>query len=271
MPNTLEKPAELESDITAEIAPNDGGGDVLMDRHENSMVASDNRALKLDDRERELAKTRERSRAYRLYLLLPILFLTVALMGGLRLAAPDGAFIFFAPALISFILAGVLIFLFARGGLIAIDGWFSDDFPATQNIANGVVLLTTYAATVQVFNSVLPESGLPFWVVSFCFAWSLWNNLFVQFETRKLLKSMMALFAFAFAAKYIVLAGLTAPANDGGWLRSLIENPARETFTWLLELPRYSAGTGYIQFFCIVLYFAGLYILPKSPVLDNRQ
>ena len=74
---------------------------------------------------------------------------------------------------------------------------------------------------------------------------------------------MIALFAFAFVAKYVVLAGLTAPTGDS-WLRSMIENPAKETVTWLLELPRYSAGTGYIQFFCLLFYFAGLYMLPKS-------
>ena len=47
---------------------------------------------------------------------------------------------------------------------------------------------------------------------------------------------MIALFAFAFVTKYVVLANLTAPAGDG-WLRSMIENPAKETVTWLLELP----------------------------------
>lgn len=208
--------------------------------------------------------TRERSKAFRLYVFLPIIFLTSALLGGLRLASPDGAFVFVAPALLCLIFAIVLMILFVRGGMISIDNWFSDDFPTLQNVVNGAVILTTYAATVQVFNSLIPETGLPFWVVAFCFAWSLWNNLFADLDNKKLLRSMIALFAFAFVAKYIVLAGLTAPAGDGGWLRSLIENPAKETMTWLLELPRYMAGTGYIQFFCLVLYCAGLYLLPKN-------
>ncbi len=207
---------------------------------------------------------RARQRALRFYILLPLLFLTVALMGGLRLASPDNGFVFMAPALLCLVFGVVLIVLFVRGGLIEIDSWFSDDFPTVHNIANGFLLLSLFAATAQVFNSVIPEAGLPFWVVSFCFAWSLWNNLFAEFDNRKLLRSMIALFAFAFFAKYVVLAGLTAPAGDGGWLRSLIENPAQEAATWLLALPRYSAGTGYIQFFCLLLYFAGLYTLPRS-------
>ncbi len=206
---------------------------------------------------------RKRQRTLRLYVFLPLLFLTVALMGGLRLASPDSAFVFMRPALVCLFFAVVLIGLFVRGGIIAFESWFSDEYSTAHNIANGVLMLSLFAATAQVFNSVIPETGLPFWVVSFCFAWTLWNNLFAEFDGRKLLRSLIALFAFAFVAKYVVLAGLTAPTGDG-WLRSMIENPAKETVTWLLELPRYSAGTGYIQFFCLLLYFAGLSSLPRD-------
>ncbi|NOT47823.1 MAG: hypothetical protein HOP17_08745 [Acidobacteria bacterium] len=236
----------------------------VMDGSDMSSAAAETnspRLLKLQDGSEQ---ARERSRAVRLYLFLPIIFLTSALLGGLRLAAPDGAFVFVTPALLCLIFAVFMFALFIRGGMISIAGWFSDGAPTVQNVASGAVLLTAYAATAQVFNSLIPETGLPFWVVAFCFAWSLWNNLFADLDNKKLLRSMIALFAFAFAAKYIVLAGITAPAGEGGWLRSLIENPAKETMTWLLDLPRYTAGTGYIQFFCLALYFAGLYILPRS-------
>jgi hypothetical protein len=240
---------------------------------DGSIVAPDNdeltRTAEADliidsTRKRSTDTARQRQRAIRLYVFLPLLFLTVALMGGLRLASPDNAFVFMSPALICLFFAVVLLVLFVRGGLIAFDDWFSDDYSTSHNISNGVLMLSLFAATTQVFNAVLPETGLPFWVVSFCFAWTLWNNLFADFDNKKLLRSMIALFAFAFVAKYIVLTGLTAPTGDS-WLRSMIENPAKETITWLLELPKYSAGTGYIQFFCFLLYFGGLYMLPKSP------
>lgn len=255
MRKTPEKSAiDEREEIGAASPSNDGGLD-----HSGSD------AIQARTRESSNEITRERQRAVRLYLFLPLLFLTVALMGGLRLASADNAFVFMAPALVCLIFAVVLIVLFVRGGLIDLDGWFSDSHTTLHNVSNGVLLVSLFAATAQVFNAVLPETGLPFWVVSFCFAWSLWNNLFAEFNNRKLLRSMVALFAFAFVAKYIVLAGLTAPASDGGWLWSMIENPAKETVTWLLELPRYSAGTGYIQFFCLLFYFAGLYALPRSP------
>ena len=233
----------------------------IMPPGENELTRSGRRSAANKPVAEETA--RKRQRALRLYVFLPFLFLTVALMGGLRLASPDNAFVFMSPALVCLFFALILIVLFVRGGMIAFENWFSDEYSTAHNISNGVLMLSLFAATSQIFNSVLPETGLPFWVVSFCFAWTLWNNLFAEFDGKKLLRSLVALFAFAFIAKYVVLAALTAPSGDG-WLRSLIENPAKETVTWLLELPKYSAGTGYIQFFCLLFYFAGLFMLPKS-------
>jgi hypothetical protein len=52
--------------------------------------------------------------------------------------------------------------------------------------------------------------------------------------------------------------------GDAGWLQRLIQDPAKEAFTWLLDLPRYSSGTGYIQFFTVALYLIGLLLTPRS-------
>jgi len=199
---------------------------------------------------------------YLLYIFLPIIFLTTALLGGLRLSGEDASFIFLRPALVCLVFAALMMVLFFRSGLIRIEGWFSEVFSTLKNIANAAVLATLFAATTQMFNSLLPESGLPFWIVAFCFFWTLWNNLFADFDTKKLLRSLGGLFGLAFVVKYLVLANLTAPASDN-WLRAIIENPAQEAFTWLLDLPRFSPGTGYIQFFAVGLYLLGLYLFPQ--------
>ena len=209
-----------------------------------------------------------RQKQFKLYLLVPFIFLTVTLLGGLRLASPDNSFVFLKPALLCLIFALVLLVLFVRGGLIPLDEWVNEQFPILTTIANSFVLVTLFAASAQTFNSVMPEQGLPFWVVAFCFLWTLWNNLFADFDNKKLLRSIVALFGFAFVAKYLVLANLTAPAGES-WLRRMIENPAQEAFTWILALPKYSAGTGYIQFFAVLLYFLGLLLLPRSTRLNK--
>ena len=211
-----------------------------------------------------------RQKLLRLYLLVPFIFLTVTLLGGLRLASPGNEFVFLKPALLCLILAVILLVLFVRAGLIAVDGWINEEFEMSQNIANCFVLATLFAASTQIFNSVMPEQGLPFWIVAFCFLWTLWNNLFSDFDNKKLLRSVVALFGFAFVAKYLVLANLTAPASEN-WLRALIENPAQEAFTWILALPKYSIGTGYIQFFAVLLYFMGLFLLPQTTRLTRTE
>lgn len=204
------------------------------------------------------------------YLILPGVFLTVTLLGGLRLSEKGNDFLFLKPALVCLIFAAILLVLFFRAKLIRLDEWFAEDFSLTANAANALVLLTLFSASAQIFNALLPERGLPFWIVAFCFFWTLWNNLFAEFDTIKLLKSLGALFAIAFVTKYLILANLTAPANES-WLRGLWENPARESFTWLLDLPGFSAGTGYIQFFTLALYLVGLFLVPQKIKTDARK
>ena len=102
-----------------------------------------------------------------------------------------------------------------------------------------------------------------FWVFAFCFFWTLWNDLFADFDTQKLLRSLGALFGLAFVVKYLILANLSAPISES-WLQGIFQNPTKEAMTWLLDLPRFSGGTGYIQFFTVIFYLLGLFLLPNS-------
>lgn len=211
----------------------------------------------------ELASATSDQRTVLTYIVLPVAFLAVTMLGGLRLGSADNAFIFIKPALICLVFASVLMLILVRSRLIEIGGWFSEEFSTLKNAANGAVVLTLFAASTQLFNSLLPEKGLPFWIVGFCFTWTLWNDLFAEFDAKRLLRSLGALFALAFVTKYLVLANLTAP-DSSGWLQRIFDNPAKEAFTWLLDLPRYSAGTGYIQFFAAIIYLIGLYLTPRT-------
>ncbi|MBA2494090.1 MAG: hypothetical protein H0V31_05270 [Acidobacteria bacterium] len=203
----------------------------------------------------------ENQKFYLQYILLPLIFLTAALLGGLRLSATDSALIFLKPPLICLIFATILLVLFFRSGLLKLEGWFSESFSMLKNTANVGILLTLFFASTQIFNSLLPETGLPFWVFAFCFFWTLWNNLFVEFQGKRLLQSLGSVFALAFVSKYLILAYLTAPTSESWW-RGILENPTQEFFTLLFDLPRFAAGTGYIQFFAVIFYLLGLFLLP---------
>lgn len=212
----------------------------------------------------------ENQKSYLQYIFLPLIFLTVALLGGWRIdaARESNAFVFLKPPLVCLIFAALLLVLFFRANLIRLEGWFSERFSILKNIANGAVLVTLFFASAQIFNSLLPEQGLPFWVFAFCFFWTLWNNLFADFDARKLLKSLGAIFGLAFVIKYLILSSLTAPAG-ASWWQGILENPMKEAFTWALNLPRFAAATGYIQFFGVIFYLIGLFLLP--PVSTRNE
>lgn len=240
--------------MTDELTKETYDPDVLEKRHDAEIVV----ATKKHEPDHGVANA-----LYLRHLVIPAIFLTVTLLGGLRIASADSAFVFFRPALVCLIFAAILLVLFARAGVMRLDGWFSESFSPLKNVANGFVIASLFAAATQVFNSLLPEQGLPFWIVAFCFFWTLWNNLFADFDTRKLFRSLGGLFGLAFVAKYLILANLTAPAGRS-WFEALTENPGQEAITRLLDLPRYAGSTGYIQFFAFALFLLGLYLFPAT-------
>jgi len=165
------------------------------------------------------AINRSRNSSLLRFILLPLLFLTVALLGGLRISGEDHAFIFIAPPLVTLVLAVLLMLLFVRGRLVEFNQWISSERPPLTNISHGWMLLTLFFASAQAFNSVLPERGLLHWLFSFFFLWTLWNNQFSSFDARRLLRSLTVLFGTAFVLKHMLLASLYSP--DGGWLKKM--------------------------------------------------
>jgi hypothetical protein len=205
---------------------------------------------------------RQSNRALVRYWLLPFLFLTVALLGGLRVASEDHAFIFLAPPLITLILAALLMLLFVRGGLIELGSLIAGNNPPLVNVSHIWILLTLFFASAQAFNSVLPERGLLHWLFSFFFLWTLWNNQFSSFDARRLLHSLAVLFGTAFVLKHLLLASLYAPF--GGWLKRAAGLLAQGVTLGALDAPAFAPATGYISFFTLGLYIAGLVLLGQA-------
>jgi len=216
-----------------------------------------------------MKNTRDGNQLLVRFLLLPTIFLTVALMGGLRVAAETRAFLFIAPPLVALVLAVLLMLLFVRGGLINLRGWLSNDHAPLTNVSHALTLLALFFASAQAFNSVLPERGLFRWMFAFFFLWTLWNNQFAAFDARRLLRSLAALFGTAFILKHMLLASLYAP--DGGWLKrlagALLEGFTQGTL--LGEGETFAPSTGYISFFTLALYVIGLVLLPSAPDLPD--
>jgi len=204
-----------------------------------------------------------RNRALVRYLLLPTMFLTVALLGGLRVAAETRAFVFVAPPLVTLLLSVLLMLLFARGRMVEVGSWLSLAHHPLTNVAHALLLLSLFFASAQSFNSVLPEAGLLRWMLSFFFLWTLWQNQFAAFDARRTLRSVAALFGTAFVVKHLLLAGLYAP--DGGWLKRLTGALLEGVTLGTLDAPAHAPATGYISFFPLALYVCALLLLPAAP------
>ena len=107
---------------------------------------------------------RSTNRALVDFVVLPFLFLTVALLGGLRIGSESRTFIFIAPPLVTLLLAVLLMLLLVRGGLLRFHQWVSSDLPPLTNVAHIWMFITIFFASAQAFNSVLPERGLLHWL-----------------------------------------------------------------------------------------------------------
>jgi drug/metabolite transporter superfamily protein YnfA len=207
-----------------------------------------------------------RNRALVRYILIPMVFMIVALLGGLRIDAESHFFVFVPPPLITLILSLLLMILFVRGHAIEWRSWIRSDQPALTNISHLLTLLTLYFASAQAFNSVLPERGLIFLLFSLFFLWTLVNNQFSNFDARRLLRSLVILFGMAFFLKHMLLASLFSPGGGfGKWLVStFVDISTLGTIDFLVFAP----ATGYISFFTLALYVGGLMLLTPTPEPD---
>ena len=208
-------------------------------------------------------------RAFVHYVLLPVVLLTVALLGGVRVGAGSGALLFVPPPLVTLVLAGLLMSLFVRGGLVRPGTWVRSDQPLLVSVSHLLTLVALFAASAQAFNSVLPEQGLLHWLFSFFFLWTLWNNQFSSLDPGRLLRSLAVLFGTAFALKHMLLAGLR-PA-DGSFMSRVASALLQGVSLGSLDLPAFAPATGYISFFTVALYVGGLMMVPAAPASGETE
>lgn len=187
---------------------------------------------------------------------LPAVFLTVTLLGGLRVA---GDVRLIPPSLSALVLGLLLMGTLTRGGVLAPQLFLNGARRGMENVSGGVVLATTFAASAQAVNLVLPERGLlhaVFAVFLFC---QLMTLNAAAAGRAGLLRSVLVLLGSLFVLRYIVVEALYAP--DGGLLQRLLTTLLSGVSLGGIEYQPNAAVTGYIAFFAIVLYVTGLVLL----------
>jgi hypothetical protein len=203
-----------------------------------------------------------RRRAVARVLLLPLVFLTVALLGGMRVTV-DRSFVFLPPPLVTLVMAALLASLFMRGRLVRLDAWLGSRHGVLTNISHALTLIALFFASAQAFNSVLPEQGLLHWMFAFFFLWTLWNDQFSPFDPFRLLRSLGVLFGTAFVLKHMILGALAAPG--GSWTQRIASAIFQGLSLGTLDIPAVAPATGYISFFTLALYVIGLVLVAPTP------
>jgi hypothetical protein len=188
----------------------------------------------------------------------PLVFLGVTLLGGVRIA---DRVVFLRPPLSALVLGVLLLAALVRCGAFAPHRLMHSARSPLENLSGVTVLLTMFAATVQAFNSVIPEAGLPrLVVVAFLFVLLL-NTLAASTDRTHVLRSTAVILGSMFVLKYIVLAALADPT--GGWLQRVLLAALEGVTLGTLTQEPLAAATGYVAFFALALFLVGLVLLPR--------
>ena len=190
---------------------------------------------------------------------LPLLFLTVAGLGGVRVAL-DGAIHFAAPSLTSLVVATLLLGVVIRSGVLSPSRLLHDRRQPLENASGAVVLLAWFAASAQVFTLLTPAGGLLAFVFTTFFVLLLWNTLAADPDRGQVLRSLAVVLGGAFLLKFVVLAAVYDP--DGGLLRRVMLGVLEGVSLGALGFVPDGPATGYLAFVTLALYAIGLTLLP---------
>jgi hypothetical protein len=197
---------------------------------------------------------------------LPLLFLTVALLGGLRIG---GTVQLVPPPLMALILAMVLVASLARAGVLRADRLMNVGRTPLENVSGLVVLLTLFAASAQILHLLTPDTGLLHVVFSVILFIQLLSTMAAGTGRVGLLRSLVVLLGSAFVLRWIVLESLYAP--EGGTLKRVLTVLAEGLTLGTLDYVPHSPLTGYVALLALVLYMAGIALLAPPPVRVDLQ
>jgi hypothetical protein len=190
---------------------------------------------------------------------LPLVFLTVTLLGGIRVT---DRIALLPPPLFTLVLGLLFLGVLVKSGALAPHRLVHASRRGLANVNGAVVIIATFFASVQAFNLATPEAGLPRVLCDVFLLVLLLNTLAASPDRVRVLRSLMVIFGSAFVLKFIVLAALADP--QGGLVKrsllALLEGLTLGTLTQVAFHP----ATGYLAFFTLVLFMVGLSLLPSN-------
>jgi hypothetical protein len=205
-------------------------------------------------------------RAGREAIVLPIVFLTVLLLGGLRIA---GTTVLVPPSPYFLLLGVLLVRVVVQSGALAPDLLVASARSELANL-NGVVLLATlWIASAQAVAVLIPESGAPRLAFSVFFLILLLNTAAASPDRQRLLRSLAVTFGAAFVLKFVVLHGLSV-SGEGSFKRALLALVDGVTAGALVQNVPHPI-TAYIALSAVALFLIGVFLLPHREPLSHSE
>lgn len=189
---------------------------------------------------------------------LPLLFLTVTLLGGLRIG---DRVVLVPPPLFTLVFALLLLGVLVKGAALDPDRLMNPGRPAIANINGFVLLVTAFVASAQAFSMVTPDSGLPRLLCGAFLFVLLLNTIAAATDRVRVLRSLLIIFGAAFVLKFVILAALANPA--GGTVSRLLQILLEGVTLGTLNQPASDPAAGYVALFVLVLFLFGLALLPR--------
>jgi hypothetical protein len=198
-------------------------------------------------------------------IVLPFLYLSVALLGGLRLGAP---FALMPPSLFALVLAALFGSVLIQSGALDPLRLMNSSRSAVANGNGMLVLAALFVASAQVFSLLTPESGLPRLIASLYFLVLMFHTMAADPDRVRLLRSLGVTFGVAFIVKFVVLDALADPASGrlGRAMQMLLDGVTLGALTQQVQ----HRAAGYLSFLTLAAFLVSVWMLPSRAERGER-
>jgi hypothetical protein len=189
--------------------------------------------------------------------ILPAAFLTVVLLGSVRIAEATSLV---PPSVFALVLGLLVVRVAVQSGTLAPQRLLGAPRSALANVNGVLVLLALWLASAQVIAVLIPESGLPRIGFGVFLLILLLNTAAAAPDRIRLLRSLAVTFGALFLLKFVVLRELSASGTSGlkRVLQTLLEGV---TLGVLLQPPSHPAAS-YLALVSLLLFLVSLFLLP---------
>jgi hypothetical protein len=199
---------------------------------------------------------------------LPIVFLSAALLGGLRIDV-RGGLAFVPPPLMALVLAVVLIAALYRSGALDPARLIHPARSGLANASGAAIVVTLGAAAAQTIAALTPDAGVLALVFDVAWLVLFANTIAARPDRARLLSSLLVIFGAAFVVKFVLLGALYAP--DGSVTKRVVMALVEGVSLGTLAYQPAGPATGYVAFATGLIFLAGIAALPHASGADGGQ